>query len=116
MSPKEVAGGVVEGSSFASAILLRAMLESLSQRGTASRSPEGEGWSRPGSNRRPPACKAGALPTELRPRNGRKLVCIKNELTLLKFTLCDQPGPWCDTEVLRPRCSPLDHRSVQPPG
>ena len=25
-------------------------------------------WSLPGSNRRPPACKAGALPTELRPR------------------------------------------------
>ena len=25
-------------------------------------------WRRPGSNRRPPACKAGALPTELRPR------------------------------------------------
>ena len=27
-------------------------------------------WSVPGSNRRPPACKAGALPTELTPRNG----------------------------------------------
>jgi hypothetical protein len=26
-------------------------------------------WSRPGSNRRPQACKARALPTELRPRN-----------------------------------------------
>src|SRR4029077_18441366 len=26
-------------------------------------------WSRPGSNRRPPACKAGALPAELRPRD-----------------------------------------------
>src|SRR3990172_225404 len=26
-------------------------------------------WSRPDSNRRPPACKAGALPTELRPRS-----------------------------------------------
>ena len=25
-------------------------------------------WSRTGSNRRPPACKAGALPAELRPR------------------------------------------------
>ena len=25
-------------------------------------------WRRPGSNRRPPACKAGALPAELRPR------------------------------------------------
>ena len=28
------------------------------------------GWSQPGSNRRPPACKAGALPTELWPRSG----------------------------------------------
>jgi hypothetical protein len=27
------------------------------------------GWSVPGSNRRPPACKAGALPTELTPRS-----------------------------------------------
>ena len=27
-----------------------------------------EWWSRTGSNRRPPACKAGALPAELRPR------------------------------------------------
>ena len=26
-------------------------------------------WSLPGSNRRPPACKAGALPAELRPRS-----------------------------------------------
>jgi hypothetical protein len=26
-------------------------------------------WSRTGSNRRPPACKAGALPAELRPLN-----------------------------------------------
>src|SRR5688500_922501 len=25
-------------------------------------------WRRPGSNRQPPACKAGALPIELRPR------------------------------------------------
>ena len=29
-------------------------------------------WSRTGSNRRPPACKAGALPTELRPLPGRR--------------------------------------------
>ncbi len=28
-------------------------------------------WRRPGSNRRHPACKAGALPTELRPRSGQ---------------------------------------------
>ena len=30
-----------------------------------------EWWRRTGSNRRPPACKAGALPTELRPRRPR---------------------------------------------
>ena len=29
-------------------------------------------WSQTGSNRRPPACKAGALPTELWPRSKRK--------------------------------------------
>ena len=28
-------------------------------------------WRRPGSNRQPPACKAGALPVELRPLLGR---------------------------------------------
>ncbi len=28
-------------------------------------------WSWPGSNRRPPACKTGALPTELQPRRGK---------------------------------------------
>ena len=30
-------------------------------------------WRQPGSNRRHPACKAGALPTELCPRNGTSL-------------------------------------------
>jgi hypothetical protein len=30
-------------------------------------------WSQTGSNRRPPACKAGALPTELWPRCHRRL-------------------------------------------
>jgi hypothetical protein len=33
-------------------------------------SPANEEWSVPGSNRRPPACKAGALPAELTPRGG----------------------------------------------
>jgi hypothetical protein len=31
--------------------------------------PVTEPWSVPGSNRRPPACKAGALPAELTPRS-----------------------------------------------
>jgi hypothetical protein len=38
-------------------------------------------WSQTGSNRRPPACKAGALPTELWPRasrsNGRRPPSLK---------------------------------------
>ena len=36
-------------------------------------------WSRPDSNRRHPACKAGALPTELRPHTWLKRCYIKNE-------------------------------------
>jgi hypothetical protein len=51
-------------------------------------------WSRSDSNRRPPACKAGALPTELRPRIVIGVASDKEELTcLLKFTLCDQLEP-----------------------
>jgi hypothetical protein len=35
-------------------------------------------WSQTGSNRRPPACKAGALPTELWPRaSDRQIVGIQ---------------------------------------
>ena len=34
---------------------------------TMGRMKDDEEWRRPGSNRRPPACKAGALPAELRP-------------------------------------------------
>ena len=36
-------------------------------------------WSRPGSNRRPPACKAGALPAELRPRFRRQRTEIRRQ-------------------------------------
>src|SRR5262245_26077671 len=32
-------------------------------------------WSQTGSNRRPPACKAGALPTELWPLRGTEVSC-----------------------------------------
>ena len=47
--------------------------EPLPIRDTASSTPQATPlkaslWRRTGSNRRPPACKAGALPTELRPR------------------------------------------------
>src|ERR1035437_7524573 len=47
-------------------------------------------WSRTDSNRRPPACKAGALPAELRPQTWWCDV-IKNSAS--KFTLCDQLRP-----------------------
>ena len=54
-------------------------------------------WSRPDSNRRPPACKAGALPAELRPQSGqiwkRTTSLPEREPAPLKFTLCDQPEP-----------------------
>jgi hypothetical protein len=36
-------------------------------------------WSQTGSNRRPPACKAGALPTELWPRAGRRPAVISHQ-------------------------------------
>ena len=37
-------------------------------------------WSQTGSNRRPPACKAGALPTELWPRFQRSDIgCLRSE-------------------------------------
>jgi hypothetical protein len=48
-------------------------LSEQSQHRTRVRVPEGIGggkswWSQPGSNRRPPACKAGVLPAELWPQ------------------------------------------------
>jgi hypothetical protein len=45
------------------------------QNGRATRkslNPKTVWWSQTGSNRRPPACKAGALPTELWPRTSRQ--------------------------------------------
>ncbi len=39
-----------------------------------------EWWSWTGSNRRPPACKAGALPTELQPR--RQLSVVSRQLSV----------------------------------
>jgi hypothetical protein len=41
-------------------------------------------WSMPGSNRRPPACKAGALPSELMPQNpggGNRTPCARRRLS-----------------------------------
>jgi hypothetical protein len=46
-------------------------------------------WRRQGSNLRPPACKAGALPTELRPRmhHGGPVWTRTTDLTLIRRTL-----------------------------
>ena len=48
----------------------------------------GKWWSRSGSNRRPPQCHCGALPTELRPRKRFKLgnlpICDKVQSTVVK--------------------------------
>ena len=43
-------------------------IRALTCSGGAACSSHSRRWSVPGSNRRPPACKAGALPTELTPR------------------------------------------------
>jgi hypothetical protein len=52
--------------------------------------------------RRPSACKADALPTELRPRNWSEYA-VKNGSE--KFTLCDQLDP----EALLPSTIERDH-------
>ena len=53
-------------------------------------------WRRTGSNRRPPACKAGALPTELRPRDRRQAMrpasAASTPLIRHRHTLA--PDPW----------------------
>ena len=46
-------------------------------------------WSQTDSNRRHPACKAGALPTELWPRKVNSDKTVKEQNILKKFTLCD---------------------------
>ena len=48
-----------------------ALIETTSSAEAGSNSLQRRRWSQPGSNRRPPACKAGALPTELWPLPGR---------------------------------------------
>jgi hypothetical protein len=44
---------------------------------------EPDWWSQTGSNRRPPACKAGALPTELWPRQGIRYQASRNTRLLI---------------------------------
>ena len=64
-------------------------------------------WSRRDSNSRPPACKAGALPTELRPQDW--VAVTEKEQRFSKSTLCDQLEPG-NFRLLRPsarRIAPL---------
>ena len=59
--------------------LRRARFDSF-LRGCATRSPKGEAWwSQTGSNRRPHACKARALPAELWPRTRRRMLTGLNQ-------------------------------------
>ncbi len=46
-------------------------------------------WRRPGSNRQPPACKAGALPIELRPRDPLR---GKSETRISKLETFERPA------------------------
>ena len=57
-------------------------------RGSATRSPKGEAWwSQTGSNRRPHACKARALPAELWPRTRRRMLTL-----VMRRDALDQSG------------------------
>ncbi len=59
-------------SSWTSVWILRARRSSRSTAAPLQITEDLAWWSQTGSNRRPPACKAGALPTELWPRSRRK--------------------------------------------
>ena len=74
-------------------------------------------WRRPGSNRQPPACKAGALPVELRPP-GRRVVDGPNCPWLFspgrqQYRMRDRGEARCrDTEPPRP--APVGTRGFEP--
>ena len=59
-------------SSWTSVWILRARRSSRSTAAPLQITEDLAWWSQTGSNRRPPACKAGALPTELWPRSRRE--------------------------------------------
>ena len=77
-------------------------------------------WSQPGSNRRPPACKAGALPTELWPRRrlsltlGRAPTARQADRKLQPF--CGRRGGIVDRWLKQPgvRNSQSSRRSCSP--
>ena len=59
-------------------------------------------WRRPGSNRRHPACKAGALPTELRPRWGTRRECRRARMFMICLSRACSVQKGCDPETLIP--------------
>jgi hypothetical protein len=60
--------------------------------GHATREPEGEAWwSQTGSNRRPHACKACALPAELWPRTRRRMLFLRVACSFLRALFCPDP-------------------------
>jgi hypothetical protein len=67
-------------------------------------------WRRPGSNRQPPACKAGALPIELRPRSGKTRSTnrkIRIPVLLLDFEVRASNSPPVGVRGFEPRTSAL---------
>lgn len=60
-------------------------------------------WSRPGSNRRPPGCKPGALPIELRPRSRPKVPGRVTPGHSRPALTCRRRGP-CPRSPRPPRC------------
>ncbi len=82
-------------------------------------------WSQTGSNRRPPACKAGALPTELWPRRAEGATEDRPQMpedrTLLASVLCPPSSDLVGLDRLERSTSPLsgvrsNHLSYRPVG
>ena len=67
-------------------------------------------WSQAGSNRRPPACKAGALPAELWPR---KIFLLEEMVGLGRFELPTSPlsGVRSNQLSYRPECHAMCKRA-----
>ena len=68
----------------------KALLSSWISR-TAAICPRREWWSLSGSNRRPPACKAGALPAELKPRSRSPFQALEQMVGPGRFELPTSP-------------------------
>src|SRR4051812_25838424 len=69
-------------------------------------------WRRSGSNRRPPACKAGALPAELRPQRLPEPSHGPNHRTARTMAQPGQPGPPQNRPSTEPAIDRIGHRLV----